>query len=129
MAAYREIRRVLRRGGTFLFTVWNAIDVNECACVVTDAMSALYPEDPPVFLARTPHGHGSAAEIEADLDAAGFEWCALRQRDDVSVAIGPDLPAIADATRLTPQERPRSSPRTRRAARRDRVACTSSSPP
>ena len=31
VAAYREIRRVLRPGGTFLFNVWNDIDSNEFA--------------------------------------------------------------------------------------------------
>jgi ubiquinone/menaquinone biosynthesis C-methylase UbiE len=95
VAAYKEIRRVLRPGGTFLFNVWNGIEANEFADVVTDAMSARYPEDPPVFLARTPHGHGAPAEIEADVRAAGFERCVLTQRDDVSPAAGPDLPAVA----------------------------------
>ena len=31
VAAYREIRRVLRPGGTFLFNVWNDIDSSEFA--------------------------------------------------------------------------------------------------
>jgi SAM-dependent methyltransferase len=95
IGAYREIRRVLRAGGTFLFNVWNGIENNDFANVVTDAVGSLYPGDPPLFLARTPHGHGSAAEIEADLAAAGFETFALSQRDDISAAASPDLPAIA----------------------------------
>jgi len=95
VAAYREIRRVLRPGGTFLFNVWNDIDSNEFAQVVTDAVSMLYPGNPPVFLARTPHGHGSPSEIESDLNAAGFTECVLRQRDDISTAATPDLPAVA----------------------------------
>lgn len=95
VAAYREIRRVLRPGGTFLFNIWNAIQCNDFAATVTDAVSALYPEDPPVFLARTPHGHGDTTEIEGDVEAAGFKSCSLGQRDDISRAAGPDLPAIA----------------------------------
>lgn len=95
VAAYREIRRVLRPGGTFLFNVWNGLADNDFAHVVTDAVSTLYPGNPPVFLARTPHGHGSPTEIEADLNAAGFRECHLRQRDDISTAAAPDLPAIA----------------------------------
>ena len=95
VAAYREIRRVLRPGGTFLFNVWNGIEHNEFADTVTAAMSALYPGNPPAFLARTPHGHGCAVEIEADARAAGFRRCQLVQRDDISVAASPDLPAIA----------------------------------
>lgn len=94
-AAYREIRRVLRPGGTFLFNVWSPIEDNEFADVITRALSTLYPADPPRFLARTPHGHGSPGEIEADVATAGFERCDLARRDDVSSAAGPDVPAIA----------------------------------
>jgi SAM-dependent methyltransferase len=94
-AGYREIRRVLRPGGTFLFSVWNRIEDNEFADVVTQALGALYPEDPPFFLARTPHGHWRADEIESDVRAAGFERWTLHRRDDVSSAAGPDVPAIA----------------------------------
>jgi ubiquinone/menaquinone biosynthesis C-methylase UbiE len=95
VAAYREIRRVLRPGGAFLFNVWNAIEENEFADVITNAVSALYPDNPALFLARTPHGHGSPAEIESDIEAAGFDTCVIEPRDDVSAAASPDLPAIA----------------------------------
>jgi SAM-dependent methyltransferase len=94
-AAYREVRRVLRPGGTFLFNVWNDIESNDFAKVVTEAVGNLYPDDPPLFLARTPHGHGSPVEIETDLETAGFGTCALSQREDVSRAARADLPAIA----------------------------------
>ena len=95
VAAYREIRRVLRPGGTFLFSIWNDIRDNEFADVVTQAVGALFPDDPPCFLARTPHGHGRPEEIEADVKAAGFHTCSLTPRQDVSRAAGPEVPAIA----------------------------------
>jgi len=94
-AAYREIGRVLRPGGTFLFNVWNGIEENEFADVVTTAVGALFPDDPPLFLARTPHGHGAPSEIEEDIESAGFARCVIEQRDDTSPAATPDLPAIA----------------------------------
>jgi SAM-dependent methyltransferase len=95
IAAYREIRRVLRPGGRFLFNVWRRIEENEFADVVTQALRERYPEDPPAFLARTPHGHGSSIEIRTEVVAAGFVRCELSPRDDVSHASGPDIPAIA----------------------------------
>ena len=95
VSAYREIRRVLRSGGTFLFNVWSEIEDNEFANVITDALSVLYPEDPPKFLARAPYGHGCPAKIESDVRAAGFEAFALDERSDVSAAASPDIPAIA----------------------------------
>mgnify|MGYP002713204825 CR=1 FL=1 len=95
VAAYREIRRVLRPGGTFLFNVWKRIEENEFADVVTRALCDRYPADPPAFLERTPHGHGSSIEIRSEISAAGFARCELIPREDVSHASGPDVPAIA----------------------------------
>ena len=76
-AAYREARRVLRPGGRFLFSMWDRIEENEFADVVTTAVAALFPEDPPSFLARTPHGHHDIGVIRADLAAAGFSAVAI----------------------------------------------------
>ena len=69
---YREARRVLRPGGRFLFNVWDRISENEFPDVVTQALAEVFPEDPPRFLARTPHGHHDVEQIRHDLEAAGF---------------------------------------------------------
>jgi len=76
--AFAETRRVLRPGGTFHFNVWDRIVDNEFTDVVTDALAAMFPDDPPRFMARTPHGYHDVNAIRAHLKAAGFE--------DVSVA-------------------------------------------
>jgi SAM-dependent methyltransferase len=94
--AYREVSRVLRPGGTFMFSVWDEIANNEFAAVVTEAVGELFPENPPMFLARTPHGYHDEATIRADLTAGGFV-----ARIDVepierrSRAESAELPAIA----------------------------------
>jgi SAM-dependent methyltransferase len=71
-AAFAEIRRVLRPGGTFLFNVWDRIEDNEFADCVTQAMARLFPSDPPRFLARLPHGYHDQAAIGSALVEAGF---------------------------------------------------------
>lgn len=38
----------------------------------TQALESVFPNDPPRFLARTPHGHHDLAAIEQDLRRAGF---------------------------------------------------------
>ena len=72
VTGYREARRVLAPGGRFLFNVWDRIEANAFAHAVTEALSGLYREDPPLFLARTPHGHHDAGRICAELASAGF---------------------------------------------------------
>lgn len=70
--AYREARRVLRPGGRFVLNVWDRIEENEPAHVVTAALGVLFPDDPPRFLARTPHGYHDAVAIAGVLRQAGF---------------------------------------------------------
>lgn len=71
--AYAEMRRVLKPGGTFLFNVWDRIEENEFADTITRALQELFPADPPMFLARTPHGYHDDATIRRDLHAGGFD--------------------------------------------------------
>jgi SAM-dependent methyltransferase len=70
--AFSEARRVLRSGGVFVFSVWDRLGENEFAETVTTALGALFPEDPPRFLARTPHGYWDHPTIERDLADGGF---------------------------------------------------------
>jgi ubiquinone/menaquinone biosynthesis C-methylase UbiE len=70
--AFSEARRVLKPGGTFIFNVWDRISENEFADTVTTALEAVFPKDPPRFLARTPHGYHDRSTIERDLATGGF---------------------------------------------------------
>jgi ubiquinone/menaquinone biosynthesis C-methylase UbiE len=70
--AFAEAHRVLKPGGRFLFNVWDKIEENEFADVVLRSVAALFPNDPPMFLARTPYGYYDMATLESQLRAAGF---------------------------------------------------------
>jgi ubiquinone/menaquinone biosynthesis C-methylase UbiE len=70
--AFSEARRVLSSGGVFAFNVWDRIKENEFADTVTTALESLFPNDPPRFLARTPHGYYDRPTIERDLASSGF---------------------------------------------------------
>lgn len=70
--AFSEARRVLRPGGAFLFNVWDRIEANEFADVVTRALERLLPDNPPVFMRRTPHGYFDTEAIRRDLEKGGF---------------------------------------------------------
>jgi SAM-dependent methyltransferase len=94
VAAYREALRVLRPGGFFVLAVWDRIEENEFAAVVTDAVAALFPGDPPGFLQRTPHGYHDAVLIRGELEAAGFAGIAVDTVARRSQAPGCRDPAI-----------------------------------
>ena len=70
--AFSEARRVLTPGGVFIFNVWDRIEENEFAESVSTALESLFPDDPPRFLVRTPHGYHDRPTIARDLAAGGF---------------------------------------------------------
>ena len=70
--AFAEVGRVLCPGGVFIFNVWDRIEANEFADTVTTALAAVFPDDPPRFMARTPHGYHDRATIARDLAGGGF---------------------------------------------------------
>jgi SAM-dependent methyltransferase len=94
--AHAEVRRVLRPGGVYLFNVWDQIGENEFADVTSQALATLFPQSPPRFMARTPHGYFEHAVIAADLKKGGFattpriETVALRSRAESA-----RIPAVA----------------------------------
>jgi len=94
--ALSEARRVLRPRGVLVFNVWDRLEENEFADTVTAALASVFPEDPPRFLARTPHGYHERSRIEQDLVSSGFsappEIVTLAAR---SRAKSPRDPAIA----------------------------------
>jgi SAM-dependent methyltransferase len=77
VAAHREMRRVLKRGGRLVFNVWDDLAHNPVAAAVHEAVARRYAADPPQFLARMPHGYHDVARARADLEAAGFTQIAI----------------------------------------------------
>jgi len=92
---YAQARRVLRQGGRLFFNVWDAISLNPFADVVTEAVASLFPDDPPRFLARTPHGYHDVAQIRKDVAAAGFAAVSLETLERASRASSPRDVAVA----------------------------------
>jgi len=95
VAGYAEARRVLRPGGSFLFNVWDRIEENAFADIVTEAVATVFPHDPPRFLARTPHGYHDVVLIGDEVTRAGFAKVTIMTMEEVSRAASPDRAATA----------------------------------
>jgi ubiquinone/menaquinone biosynthesis C-methylase UbiE len=94
-AGYREAKRVLKAGGHFIFNVWDRIEENVFADDVTNALARIFPNDPPLFLARTPHGYYDTALIRHELEDAGFSGVVIETKAEQSRAASARIPAIA----------------------------------
>jgi ubiquinone/menaquinone biosynthesis C-methylase UbiE len=83
---YAEARRVLKPGGRYIFSVWDRIENNELADIVTREAGAVFPDNPPRFLARTPHGYHDPEVIHADLRRSGFSDITIEMSEEKSLA-------------------------------------------
>jgi ubiquinone/menaquinone biosynthesis C-methylase UbiE len=70
--AFRDVRRVMKQGGRFVFSVPASLRHNPVAECLQQALESLFPADPPDFLRHTLHGYADNETIDDDLTAAGF---------------------------------------------------------
>ena len=94
-SAYREARRVLKPDGCFLFSAWDRIEENVFADDVTNALAEFFPNDPPRFMARTPHGYHDTTQIRNDLAKSGFSNVTIETRAEESRAPSAHYVAVA----------------------------------
>ena len=95
VSAYAEALRVLKAEGSFLFNTWDHIGENEFADVVAEAAASVFPDDPPLFLARTPHGYHDVELVRDELSKAGFSQISIETLPETSPAPSPRHAAIA----------------------------------
>ncbi len=86
IAGYAEASRVLKPGGDFLFNVWDRLEANEFPYMVETAAAELFPDDPPLFLSRTPYGYYDLEIVRDELGKAGFSQVSITTLDETSTA-------------------------------------------
>ncbi|MCJ8322614.1 MAG: class I SAM-dependent methyltransferase [Rhizobiales bacterium] len=85
--AAAEAKRVLKNGGAFIFNVWDRLENNVFADLVTQAVGKLFPNDPPLFLDRVPHGYYDQDVIRDNLQNAGFKNISIHDKIATSSAL------------------------------------------
>jgi ubiquinone/menaquinone biosynthesis C-methylase UbiE len=83
LAAYREVHRVLKPAGQFLFSVWDRLELNQLSSATDQTIREFFGKDPPSFISRTPFGYYDTELIrrelrEAAFSSSSFETVALR---------------------------------------------------
>ncbi len=97
--AFRETYRVLRRGGQYLFSVWDSRQYNPYASVTFEVMKQFFPADPPRFLESTVSSF-EIDPIKEMLIRAGFDRINISvQRNEYAIA---DIRAFARGLIFSP---------------------------
>jgi ubiquinone/menaquinone biosynthesis C-methylase UbiE len=111
VAGYREASRVLEPGGHYLFNVWDRLEDNDFPHCITKALQTVFPDDPPRFMAVTPHGYHDTEQIRKDLAEAGLSEIVIetvshtsraRSAEDVAVAFCQGTPMRNEITARDP---------------------------
>lgn len=81
--SHAQVRRVLKQGGDYLFTLWDSWDANPFARLVHETVARFFPDDPPGFY-KVPYGYHDAAEIRAAALRGGFDDIAVERLELLS---------------------------------------------
>ena len=71
--AFAEAARVLAADGTMVFAVWDDVSTSPFTHSMVESLAAVFPEDPPTFIKRVPHGYADTDLMRSDLAAGGLQ--------------------------------------------------------
>ena len=98
--ALREINRVLKPGGNFIFNTWNELQYNALSQMAQTVLEEVYPNDPPRFLEKGPYSFYNQEPIKALLTEAGFSNISIELVAKTGLAATPEdaVNGILDGT-------------------------------
>jgi len=71
IASYREVARVLKPCGHYIFNTWAPLAENPHAQIAHEAVAHFYPDDTPGFYLPA-YGYGDPKDVKRDLSVAGW---------------------------------------------------------
>jgi SAM-dependent methyltransferase len=72
-AAFAQAARVLRPDGRYVFTVWDKVERSQFPAALVAGLADIFPDGPPDFVARIPHGYHDLEQIRSDAAAGGLK--------------------------------------------------------
>lgn len=109
--AFSEAYRVLQPGGTFLFNVWDSLDVNPRSAIIKKVMEDIMGNEAPDFMSKGPYSFYDKDLIVQLMQQAGFtniELAVVQKQayyaaaDDLIRGFVDGSPLAAYLTQLTP---------------------------
>lgn len=91
--AYAEAARVLRPGGSIVFTVWDVVTASPFPTAMVQSLQAVLGERAPTFIERIPHGYHDPERIRRDVEAGGLRVVSIARV--VGKGYAPDARTIA----------------------------------
>jgi SAM-dependent methyltransferase len=85
--SYREVHRVLKPGGRYLFNVWDSVARNPFSRIIQDVVAGSFDNDPPGFM-KVPTSYFAIDPIKDALQTTGF--------GDIDIAVVGFMKAIAN---------------------------------
>ncbi len=76
--SYEEVRRVLKPGGSYIFSAWGSWENNPFAQIAHEAVAEFFPENPPGFY-KVPFAYHDADEIRESVYGAGFSRVTMQR--------------------------------------------------
>ncbi len=92
--SYREVHRVLRKGGKYIFSVWDSHAQNPFAAITQKVVEEALPADPPGFY-KVPFHYNDPDEVRREIMEAGFSAVEVEHRP-ISKVI-PSIRSFANA--------------------------------
>lgn len=110
---FAEAARVLRPGGSFIFSIWDGLEQNPISQCAHEAVCEVLPDNPPQFLTIPfPIGGPDLTDLVRQLQAAGFGQVRFTVLE---------FPCRADSARTAASAVTKASPLTAQLAERDAV--------